>query len=167
MSASGRTIIAFLAEVYAPTRLPRFVPSSKTYFPTAVEPTNWMALMPGCSTIALTASRPPYTTLNVPSGPPAACHSSAWSWVAPGVWEEGLRTTVLPHMRAIGTIHIGTMTGKLKGVIAATTPSGPRRVKASTLVATLGVIIPARWTGRPAAYSTVSRPRITSAKASG
>ena len=62
---------------------------------------------------------------------------------------------------------MGTMTGKLKGVIAATTPSGPRRVKASTLVATLGVIIPARWTGRPQANSTVSMPRRTSAKASG
>ena len=42
------------------------------------------------------------------------------------------------------------MTGKLKGVIAAVTPSGWRRVKASTFVATLGVIMPARWTGRPA-----------------
>ena len=58
--------------------------------------------MSGCSTIAVTASRPPYTTLNVPSGPPASVHSSAWSWVAPGVWEEGLRMTVLPQARAIG-----------------------------------------------------------------
>ena len=55
-----------------------------------------------CSTIALTASRPPYTTLNVPSGPPAWVHSSAWSWVAPGVWDDGLRMTVFPHISAIG-----------------------------------------------------------------
>ena len=55
-----------------------------------------------CSTIALTASRPPYTTLNVPAGPPALVHSSAWSWVAPGVWEDGLRMTVLPVISAIG-----------------------------------------------------------------
>ena len=49
---------------------------------------------------------------------------------------------MLPQARAIGTIHMGTITGKLKGVIAAVTPSGPRRVKASTPVATLGVIMP-------------------------
>ncbi len=59
------------------------------------------------------------------------------------------------------------MAGKLKGVIPAVTPSGARRVKASTPVATLGVIIPASWTGRPQANSTVSIPRVTSAKASG
>ena len=55
-----------------------------------------------CSTIAVTASRPPYTTLKMPSGRPASVHSSAWSWVAPGVWDEGFKTTVLPHVRAIG-----------------------------------------------------------------
>jgi hypothetical protein len=55
----------------------------------------------------------------------------------------------------------------LKGVIAAVTPSGPRSVKASTFVATFGVFIPARWTGRPQANSTVSMPRVTSANASG
>ena len=58
--------------------------------------------MSRCSTIAVTASRPPYTMLNVPSGPPARVHSSAWSCVAPGVWLDGLRITVLPHMSAIG-----------------------------------------------------------------
>ncbi len=36
------------------------------------------------------------------------------------------------------------MTGKLNGVIAATTPSGARSVNASTLDDTLGVIMPAR-----------------------
>ena len=59
------------------------------------------------------------------------------------------------------------MTGKLKGVIAATTPSGARSVNASTLFDTLGVIMPARWTGRPHAKSMVSMPRRTSARASG
>ena len=32
----------------------------------------------------------------------------------------------LPHAIATGYIHIGTMTGKLNGVIPATTPSGWR-----------------------------------------
>ncbi len=59
------------------------------------------------------------------------------------------------------------MAGKLKGVMAAVTPSGPRRVKASTPVATLGVFTPPRWSGRPHANSTVSIPRVTSANASG
>ena len=59
------------------------------------------------------------------------------------------------------------MTGKLNGVIAATTPSGPRNVNASTLVETLGVIMPAMWTGRPHAKSMVSMPRRVSARASG
>ena len=58
--------------------------------------------MSGCSQIALTASRPPYTTLNTPSGSPASVHSSAWSWVAPGVWDDGFQTNVLPHISAIG-----------------------------------------------------------------
>ncbi len=61
-----------------------------------------MAFTSGCSTIALTASRPPYTTLKTPSGNPACFHSSACSWVAPGVWDEGLRTIVLPQASAIG-----------------------------------------------------------------
>jgi hypothetical protein len=61
-----------------------------------------MALTSGCSTIAVTASRPPYTTLKTPSGSPASVQSSAWSWVAPGVWDDGLRIIVFPHMSAIG-----------------------------------------------------------------
>jgi len=40
-------------------------------------------------------------------------------------------------------------------------------VNASTLDDTLGVIMPARWTGRPHAKSIVSMPRMTSARASG
>ncbi len=97
---------------------------------------------------------------------PACFHSSAWSWVAPGVWDDGLRMIALPAASAIGRIHIGTMTGKLNGVIAATTPSGWRSVTASTPEATLGVFMPAMWTGRPQAYSTVSIPRVTPTNAS-
>jgi hypothetical protein len=43
-----------------------------------------------------------------------------------GHFSEGLRRTVLPITRAIGTVHIGTMKGKLKGTIEATTPRGRR-----------------------------------------
>jgi hypothetical protein len=38
----------------------------------------------------------------------------------------GLETKVLPHAIAIGYIHIGTIAGKLNGVMPATTPSGWR-----------------------------------------
>ena len=45
-----------------------------------------------------------------------------------GTFSEGLSTKVFPHAIAKGNIHRGTMAGKLKGVIPATTPSGNRRV---------------------------------------
>ncbi len=43
---------------------------------------------------------------------------------ADGSFSLGLSTTVLPQAMAEATIHSGTITGKLKGVIAATTPTG-------------------------------------------
>ena len=36
----------------------------------------------------------------------------------------GLSTKVLPQAIATGNIHIGTITGKLNGVMPATTPKG-------------------------------------------
>ena len=45
---------------------------------------------------------------------------------AEGSFSDGLSTNVLPQASAIGNIHIGTMAGKLNGVIPATTPSGWR-----------------------------------------
>jgi hypothetical protein len=44
----------------------------------------------------------------------------------------GLRTKVLPQAMATGNIHIGTMAGKLNGVMPATTPSASRKEKVST-----------------------------------
>ena len=46
------------------------------------------------------------------------------STVALGSSGLGLSTKLLPAARATGNIHIGTITGKLKGVMPATTPSG-------------------------------------------
>ena len=45
---------------------------------------------------------------------------------ADGSRSLGLRTKVFPAAIAIGCIHIGTMAGKLNGVIPAQTPSGCR-----------------------------------------
>jgi 4-aminobutyrate aminotransferase len=75
---------------------------------------------------ASTASLSPCTTLNTPSGSPASASSLASSSDAEGSFSDGFRTNVLPQASAIGNIHIGTMAGKLNGVIPATTPSGWR-----------------------------------------
>ena len=48
-----------------------------------------------------------------------------------GTFSEGLRMKALPTVTAIGNIHNGTIAGKLKGVIPATTPSGSRRALAA------------------------------------
>ena len=44
---------------------------------------------------------------------------------------------MLPHASATGNIHIGTIAGKLNGVMPATTPSGWRSECESTPVADL------------------------------
>ena len=51
----------------------------------------------------------------------------------------GLSTNALPQAIATGYIHIGTITGKLNGVMPATTPSGWRMVQLSMPVETWSV----------------------------
>ena len=41
-----------------------------------------------------------------------------------GSFSDGLSIKEFPHAMAIGYIHIGTIAGKLKGVIPAQTPKG-------------------------------------------
>ena len=82
--------------------------------------------MPGCSSSESTATLSPWTTLNTPSGTPASWSSSARNSEAEGSFSQGLRMNVLPHAMAIANIHIGTMAGKLNGVMPATTPRGWR-----------------------------------------
>ena len=45
---------------------------------------------------------------------------------ADGSFSEGFRMNALPVAMAVPNIHIGTIAGKLNGVIPATTPSGWR-----------------------------------------
>jgi hypothetical protein len=99
-----------------------------------VEPTNETAATPAWSSNASTASLSPCTTLNTPSGSPASAHSRATLVDTEGSRSLGLSTNVLPHAIAMGYIHIGTMTGKLNGVMPTQTPSGSRNEKESTLV---------------------------------
>src|ERR1700735_1673424 len=89
-----------------------------------VDPTKLTARTSGCPSSASTASLSPWTTLNTPSGRPASAHSRASSSEADGSFSDGLSTNVLPQAMASGNIHIGTMAGKLNGVIPATTPTG-------------------------------------------
>ena len=74
--------------------------------------------------IASTASLSPFTTLNTPSGRPASFNNSANLIAQEGSFSDGFNINVFPHAMAIGNIHIGTIAGKLNGVIPATTPSG-------------------------------------------
>ena len=82
--------------------------------------------MSGCSRIASTATLSPWTTLKTPSGTPASASSSARKFDADGSFSDGLRMNVLPVAMAVANIHIGTIAGKLNGVMPATTPSGWR-----------------------------------------
>src|SRR3954453_20434859 len=91
-----------------------------------VEPTNDTAAMSGGSRIRSTATLSPWTTLNTPSGTPASLSSSARYRDADGSFSEGFRMNVFPQAIAVANIHIGTMAGKLNGVIPATTPRGWR-----------------------------------------
>jgi hypothetical protein len=104
-----------------------------------VEPTKEIAFTSGCSSSASTASLSPCTTLNTPSGRPASFSSSAMRSEAVGSSGLGLRMKQLPAAMATGYIHIGTITGKLNGVMPATTPSGWRIVQLSMPVETWSV----------------------------
>ena len=66
----------------------------------------------------------PTHRLNSNPGSPASDSSRANISGAVGSRSEGFKTKVFPQARATGNIHIGTMHGKLKGVMPATTPSG-------------------------------------------
>ena len=82
--------------------------------------------MPGWSRMASTATLSPWTTLKMPSGRPASAYSSATRSEADGSRSDGFRMKALPQAIAIGCIHMGTMIGKLNGVIPAATPIGWR-----------------------------------------
>ncbi|MNW10387.1 hypothetical protein D3C71_2075940 [compost metagenome] len=59
-----------------------------------------------------------------------------------GSRSDGLSTKLLPVAIAIGNIHIGTIAGKLNGVMPATTPSGWRMLQASMPRPTCSVYSP-------------------------
>ena len=94
------------------------------YLAIGVEPTKLTAATAGWVSRASTASLSPWTTVKTPSGRPASFHICARNSDAEGSFSLGLRMKALPQAMALAHIHKGTITGKLKGVIPATTPSG-------------------------------------------
>ena len=67
---------------------------------------------------------------------------------------------MFPQAIAMGNIHIGTIAGKLNGVIPAQTPSGCLIDQLSTFVPTFSVNSPFNICGIPQAYSTTSSPLV-------
>ena len=116
--------------------------------------------------MASTATLSPCTTLKTPGGSPASAQHSARSTDADGSFSLGLSTTALPQAIAMGVNHIGTMAGKLNGVITAHTPTGCRIEVTSIRVDTFSENPPLCRCGMPQANSTTSRPRATSPPAS-
>ena len=89
------------------------------------------------------------------AAPPRAS-SSARRNAQEGSFSDGFRTNVLPQAMAIGNIHIGTMAGKLNGVMPAHTPTGWRSDQLSMPVPTLSENSPLSRCGMPQANSTTS-----------
>ena len=81
---------------------------------------------------------------------------------ADGSRSDGFSTNVLPQASATGNIHIGTITGKLNGVMPAQTPTGWRTEKLSMPRPTCSVTSPRIRCGMPQANSTTSMPRVNS-----
>ena len=85
---------------------------------------------------------------------------------ADGSFSDGFNTNVFPHAMAGAHIHMGTMAGKLNGVMPATTPTGWRIEYTSMPVEACSENSPLRSCGMPQANSITSRPRVTSPIAS-
>ncbi len=133
---------------------------------TGVLPTNDTASTSRWPSNASTARASPWTTLNTPSGNPARCSRSARSSEADGSFSDGLSTNAFPQATALASIQSGTITGKLNGVMPATTPTGRSTVWTSTPVDASALCEPPSRCGMPHANSTHSMPRATSPSAS-
>src|SRR5882757_9299074 len=96
------------------------------YLATGVEPTKDIARTNSCANSASTANLSPWMRLNTPGGTPASSSNSAVRVGVIGTFSDGFRMKLLPQAMANGNIHMGTMAGKLNGVMPAQTPIGCR-----------------------------------------
>ena len=96
--------------------------------PTAVEPVKATRRTLSWVTSASPTSEPrPVITLTTPGGNSASSSRSAIFSVVSGVVAAGLTTIVLPAISAGASLVPSSVSGKLFGTIAATTPIGRRR----------------------------------------
>src|SRR3954468_18981160 len=124
MSASSKTMPAPLPPSSSSSRFMPRPAVSAMRCPTGVLPVNDTMSMSD-STSAWPASAPdPVTTLNTPGGKPASSTASANASTASGSCGAGLTTTVLPIASAGATLPAMLVSGKLYGVMQATTPTG-------------------------------------------
>src|SRR6185312_17002228 len=89
--------------------------------------------------MALTISASPCTMLKTPSGRPASFRSIAMRPMLKGTFSDGFMIMQFPRAMAFGIVQFGTMVGKLKGTIDATTPNGTCSVRHSTPLLTSSV----------------------------
>mmetsp|Transcript_36706 Transcript_36706/g.59180 ORF Transcript_36706/g.59180 Transcript_36706/m.59180 type:complete len:201 (-) Transcript_36706:164-766(-) len=102
---------------------------------------------------------------NTPFGKPASCSNSAKRMSVKGTFSLGFMIRQFPQPSAMGSVHSGTIAGKLKGTIDATTPRG-RLTSWQWTPRDTSRILPASRSGSPVAQDTVSMPFKTSASAS-
>lgn len=97
--------------------------------PTSVEPVKLTLWMRRWRTSGAPASIPvPVTMLTTPGGNPASTISSPSISAVSGVCSAGLSTTVHPAASAGPSFQTAMSRGKFHGTMAATTPTGSRRV---------------------------------------
>ena len=112
----------------------------------------------------------PQTTATRRAGTPAASRSSTSARAVSGVWSEGLSTTPLPAISAGPSLCATRLSGSLKEVSAATTPTGSRVNQPTRfrpfLLAANGIVCPLRCVPASADRRSVSTPRATSRSAS-
>ena len=97
--------------------------------PTSAEPVKVTSLTRSSSTIASPISLAgPTTTFSQPAGSPASSSSPARKSAESGVAVAGFSTTGQPAASAGATLWATRLSGKLNGLIAATTPIGRRIV---------------------------------------
>ena len=70
----------------------------------------------------------PVTTLKTPAGRPASSARAASASVVKGVADAGLATSVQPAANAAPALRVSMAAGKFQGVIAATAPTGSRKL---------------------------------------
>ena len=156
-----------------PSSRPTFLRGARALIPhpTSGEPVKVMSAMSGSSTSAFpTVDPPPVTTLRWPSGRPHSWSNICAKVMAEnGVWLAGFSTTGQPAAIAGATLWATRLSGKLKGLMAPTTPMGMRRVKPSLpspgALASSGTISPTSLRASTAEKTNVPTARSASTRA--